>query len=192
LRQDDLLTGVDTTARLKSFVGLVIARLAYPRGMYRPYIFAGLGGHHSSQQLSGKPLAGLTWLGGGNESRMLVDARRTSAALGYGIGLDIFPTENIFFGAELRGVWLIGLDTDDTVALRAAGFTAHSQDDTPRATSFSGSGRNSNRDFPSPLAGEGGRRPDEGNYLNRWTPQPLRPLRKGRGNFKSAEAKHFY
>jgi len=130
MRQDDLLTGVDTTARLKSFVGLVIARLAYPRGMYRPYIFAGLGGHHSSQQLSGKPLAGLTWLGGGNESRMLVDARRTSAALGYGHRIGYFPhREHLLRGGTARCL-ADRAGTDDTVALRAAGFTAHSQDDT--------------------------------------------------------------
>jgi opacity protein-like surface antigen len=129
-REDDLLNGIDTTARLKSLVGLVMARLSYPRGRFRPYIFAGIGAHHSSQQLSGRPLAGNSWAGGGNESRMLVDERETSAALGYGVGIDMFATENIFFGAEVRGIWLIGLDTDDTAALRRAGFTSHSRDDT--------------------------------------------------------------
>ena len=48
---DHLLDGIDTTSRIKSLVGLVMARLAYPRGPYRPYIFAGVGAHDSSQQL---------------------------------------------------------------------------------------------------------------------------------------------
>ncbi len=127
-RSDDLLAGEETTARLKSLVGLFIARLAFPRGPIRPYIFTGIGGHDSTQQLSAQPQAGNTWPGGGTESRVLVDEHKTSAAIGYGIGMDIFPTESFFLGLELRAVWLGGMDTDDTAALREAGFTEHSKD----------------------------------------------------------------
>jgi len=118
----DLLSGYDSTVRLKSLVGLIVARLAYPRGIGRPYIFAGIGAHDSTQQLSASPHTGNTWPGGGTESRMLIDEHKTSAAVGYGIGLDVFPADSLFFGIELRAAWLGGLNNDDNVALRSAGF----------------------------------------------------------------------
>jgi hypothetical protein len=120
----DLLSGFDSTARLKSLVGMGIVRLAYPHGEIRPYIFAGAGVHHSSQELSAQPLSGVTWANGGTDSRVLVDDHKTSAALGYGIGLDLFPAQSFFIGTELRAVWLAGLNTGDNAALRAQGFTA--------------------------------------------------------------------
>ena len=123
-RSERMLLGYDTTARLKALTGLVIARLSFPRGTVRPYLFAGLGAHHSTQELSAQPLLGQTWPDGGTESRILIDEHRTSAAIGYGIGLDIFPKEAFFIGVEARGTWLAGLHTKDTAALRAAGFTA--------------------------------------------------------------------
>jgi opacity protein-like surface antigen len=121
-RSGDLLSGYESTARLKSLIGLAMVRLSFPRGVCRPYIFGGVGAHNSDQQLSAQPQPGNTWPGGGTESRILVDEHKTSAALGYGIGLDIYPKESFFIGIELRGVWLLGLDNDDTPALRAAGF----------------------------------------------------------------------
>ena len=42
---------------------------------------------------------------------------------GFGIGADLFVTENVFFGPELRMAWLAGLDTDDNAAINNAGFT---------------------------------------------------------------------
>jgi opacity protein-like surface antigen len=123
-RSDDLLAGYETTSRLKSLVGLVVAKLAFPRGELRPYVFAGLGAHHSSQQVSAQPQGLSQWAGGGNESRILIDKQKTSAAIAYGIGLDLFPADSFFIGTELRGVWLAGLDTNDNAALRAAGFVA--------------------------------------------------------------------
>jgi opacity protein-like surface antigen len=127
-KNDDLLTGYDSTARLKSFVAMLVARLSFPRGTYRPYLFGGIGAHRSSQRLSARPETGNTWPGGGSEDRMLIDERETSFALGYGIGLDVFITENVFFGPEMRGTWLAGLNTDDTAALRAANI--HVDDET--------------------------------------------------------------
>lgn len=117
-----LLTGYDTTARLKSVIGMVVARLAFPRGTWRPYIFGGIGVHDSTQQLSAAPQAGVTWTGGGTDRRIMVDEHTTSAAIGYGVGMDIYPTDRFFIGAELRGTWLAGMDTDDTAALRAQGI----------------------------------------------------------------------
>jgi hypothetical protein len=118
-----LLSGYDTTARTKSLVGLVVARLSFPHGIFRPYIFGGVGAHDSKQQLSARPQSGVTWPGGGTDERMVVDDHATSAAIGYGLGMDIYPTESFFLGLELRSTWLAGLSTDDTPALRAAGFT---------------------------------------------------------------------
>ena len=69
-------------------------------------------------------MPGATWANGGTDNRILIDERETSAAVGYGIGMDLFPEDSFFMGIELRGTWLAGLNTDDTAALRAAGFTA--------------------------------------------------------------------
>lgn len=135
-RRDDLLTGLNSTERLKSVVELIMARLSYPRGKIRPYIFSGVGVHDSVLQLSAQPQAGVTWLGGGTESRMLIDERETSAALGYGIGLDIFATESLFFGLELRGVWLVGLNTDTTPAITAAGYFRDNKEDVEQGNIF--------------------------------------------------------
>jgi opacity protein-like surface antigen len=135
-RSGDMLAGFESTARLKSFVGMMIARLAFPRGPWRPYIFAGIGGHNSSQQLSAQPQAGVTWPGGGTENRMLIDEHKSSVAIGYGIGMDVFATESFFLGMELRAIWLGGLDTDDTAALRAAGFTEHSKEGSTQGNIF--------------------------------------------------------
>jgi len=123
-RSDDTLAGIETNARIKSLVGLIIARLAYPRGPYRPYIFAGVGAHNSSQELSGQPVPGYQWTGGGTENRTLIDEHQTSAAIGYGVGMDLFPEDRFFMGVEFRGTWLGGMDTGDNAALRAAGYTA--------------------------------------------------------------------
>ena len=123
-QSDATLTGYDTTAHLRSLVGLVMARLAYPRGEVRPYIFFGAGMHHSHQELSARPLSGNSWPGGGAESRTLIDERQTSAAIGYGVGLELFPPDAFFIGTEVRAVKLLGMNTDDNTALRAAGFAA--------------------------------------------------------------------
>lgn len=122
-RSGDLLSGYESTARVKSLVGLVLLKLAYPRGFWRPYLMGGLGAHHSTQQLSAMPQPGNAWPGGGTESRMLVDEHKTSLAVGYGIGLDLYPTDSFFFGLEFRGAELFSLDNDDNTALRSAGFT---------------------------------------------------------------------
>lgn len=119
---DDLLGGVDTDARLKSVVGMAIARLQFPRGTWRPYVFGGIGAHHSSLELSGRPRSGATWPNGGSDPRMLVDQEKTSVVLGTGVGIDIFVTERAFLGFELRNAWLLGLDTGLTAAGTAAGY----------------------------------------------------------------------
>ena len=119
---DSLLSGYDATARMRSFVGLLTGRLSYPRGLLRPYLFAGIGAHHSRQQLTAQPQSGVAWPGGGTDARVLIDDDETSAAFAGGIGLDIFLRDSFFVGAELRSVWLVGLNTDDNAAIRAAGF----------------------------------------------------------------------
>jgi len=124
---DDLLAGYDTTQRLKSVAGLVVARLSFPRGFFRPFIFGGMGAHSSSQKLMARPRSG-SWPGGGNEVRALIDEDATSFALGAGVGFDLFFTESLFLGSEIRGTWLAGLNTEDNAALRSAGFTSDSDD----------------------------------------------------------------
>jgi hypothetical protein len=123
---DDLLAGgYDTDARVKSTIGLFIAKLAYPRGLFRPYLFGGLGFHSSSQLLTATPHAGVTWPNApANGTRVLVDEHTGGLSLGLGIGFDLFLTETLFAGMELRGSWLQGLDTDDNAAVRNAGYTA--------------------------------------------------------------------
>jgi hypothetical protein len=120
---DEMLDGKNASARLKSTVVLPIVRATFLQGVFRPYIFTGLGFHSSSQKLTATPQAGTTWSGGGTETRTLIDENATGLAVGGGIGVDIFPTESFFFGMELRGAWLNDLDTDDTLAIRNAGYT---------------------------------------------------------------------
>jgi len=127
---DDPLCGFNTDARVKSQVGLITARLAYPKGQLRPYIFSGIGAYTGSQQLSAQPVAGTTWADGGTDRRIMLDDHRTGAAVGFGIGLDLFPTESFFIGTELRGTWLAGLRAKETQALRDAGFHADNEDGT--------------------------------------------------------------
>lgn len=127
---DDPLHGFNTDARLKSQVGLITARLAYPKDQIRPYIFTGIGAYTGSQQLSAQPVAGNQWADGGTDRRIMLDDHRTGAAVGFGIGLDLFPTESFFIGTELRGTWLAGLRAKETQALRDAGFHADNEDGT--------------------------------------------------------------
>lgn len=123
LRTAELLTNYDSTTYLKSTTVLAMLKLAYPKGIWRPYIFGGLGGHHSSAYLSAKPYSGTTWSDTGtSESRVLTDDNTTSLALGYGIGMDLFAGENFFVGFEFRGTWLGGLDDDTNPAAQSAGI----------------------------------------------------------------------
>ena len=122
-RDDDQIADIDTTARSKAVTEMIIARLAYPRGRVRPYLFAGLGAHQSSFFLSGKPFPGTTWSNGGTDSRMLIDEHDTSLALAGGIGLDVFLTESLFLGTELRSTTLGGTKPDISPAGQALGLT---------------------------------------------------------------------
>jgi opacity protein-like surface antigen len=120
---DHLIGNTNTTARLKSTIGMLIARLSFPRGRWRPYLFGGVGVHHSSLFLSGQPAPGDSWPDGGADSRVLIDRHQTSVAVGYGVGLDAFVSETIFVGVELRGTVLGGLKPEETAAARSAGLS---------------------------------------------------------------------
>ena len=122
LRTDRLIANADATARLKSTIEMIIARLAFPRGAVRPYLFVAVGAHQSSLLVSARPLAGTTWSNGGTDSRVLIDEHEISLAIGYGIGLDLFFTESLFFGTELRGTRLAGTRPDITPSGQALGF----------------------------------------------------------------------
>jgi hypothetical protein len=118
----DLLNGASATTRLKSVIGLFIARLSFPKGTFRPYVFGGLGVGRGSLFVSAKPTFGNAWSDGGTDSRVLIDEKETSPAVAGGVGLDIFPTESFFFGVELRGTWLGTLEPRETAEARALGF----------------------------------------------------------------------
>ncbi len=123
LRTDELIANSDATARLKSTICMILARLSFPRGTWRPYIFAGVGIHDSSLLLSAKPHPGTTWVNGGTDSLVLIDDHKTSAALGYGVGLDLFFSERVFLGIEARETLLAGLRADTTANADALGLS---------------------------------------------------------------------
>lgn len=121
-RADDLIDGFDSAHRLKSTVFLAVAKLAFPRGTFRPYVFGGVGMYDGSLQLAARPRSGRTWSDGGSDTRILVDQDQAGPAIGYGIGMDLFATEQFFLGFELRNTWLGGLDRERTGAAVASGI----------------------------------------------------------------------
>lgn len=121
-KADDLIGGFNSEHRMKSAVFMAIAKLAYPKGMYRPYIFGGMGGHSSSLFLSAQPRSGSTWSGGGTDNRVLVDEHKGGFAFGYGIGMDLHVNDNVFLGFELRGTFLGGLRRRRTDVATASGI----------------------------------------------------------------------
>jgi len=128
-RTTDLVRGADTTSYLNSNVLLVIMKLSYPTGRVRPYVFGGVGAHHSHTFVSGMPYGGNTWSDTHtSENRVLLDETHKSLALGGGIGLEMYLTEQLFIGAEYRGVMLAHKRYEETPAAASAGLVFQKSD----------------------------------------------------------------
>ena len=120
----DLVRGANATTHLNSTVIMVIGKLAYPTGHVRPYVFGGLGTHRTTAFVSAQPFAPFTWTDTGtSESRVLLDETKTSLAVGYGLGLDVFFTDEFFTGLEYRGTFLAHKDFDETAGARSDGLS---------------------------------------------------------------------
>ena len=119
----DLVFGANAKSHLNSTVILAIAKLAYPTGHVRPYVFGGLGTHRSTVFTTAQPFAPYAWSDTStSENRVLIDETRTSLAIGYGVGLDVFLTDEFFVGAEYRGIFLAHRDFDQTAGATSAGL----------------------------------------------------------------------
>jgi opacity protein-like surface antigen len=114
---DQLLTNRRTKSSMKATAGLLIARLAYPKGRWRPYLQGGLGVHHTKLHLEGTPALGTIWGDTGTaETRTLLDDGRAGPALSGAIGLHVYLTERFFIGAEYRVLDLMRKDFSPTAA----------------------------------------------------------------------------
>jgi len=113
----ELLANRATQSSADNTTGLVVLRLSYPKGHFRPYIEGGVGAHHTSLSLDGAPINGTTWSDTGTaEPRTLVDDGHMGAALEGAIGIHIYFTEQFFIGAELKILSLGGKDFTPTPA----------------------------------------------------------------------------
>ncbi len=125
----DLVRGASATSHLSSTIILAIAKLAYPTGHVRPYVFGGIGTHRTSAFVSAQPFAPFTWNDTPTtERRVLLDETKTSLAVGYGLGLDVFFTDEVFAGMEYRGTFLAHKNFDETTEAQSDGleFKDHS------------------------------------------------------------------
>ncbi len=119
----DLVFGANSTSHMRSTVIMAVAKLAYPTGHVRPYIFGGLGGHRSSVYLAAQPYGGAAWSDTHTtERRVLLDESKSSLAVGYGFGFDVFFTDEVFLGLEYRGTFLGHDRFDETPAAESAGL----------------------------------------------------------------------
>jgi opacity protein-like surface antigen len=113
----------DSTSHFRPGTTLAIMRLAYPKGVFRPYILGGLGFHTTRFLLQLRPNGSSTWSDTGtNETRDIVDDKATGFAAAFGFGADAFITEAFFIGMELRGTYLGKTNYGVTPAGRALGF----------------------------------------------------------------------
>jgi opacity protein-like surface antigen len=120
----DLVRGANATSHLSSTVILAIAKLAYPTGHVRPYVFGGMGTHRTTAFVSAQPFAPFTWNDTPTtENRVLLDETKTSLAVGYGVGLDVFFTDEVFVGMEYRGIFLAHRDFDETAGASSDGLS---------------------------------------------------------------------
>lgn len=111
-----LLPNRATTSSADYTAGLFVARLAYPKGRFRPYVQGGLGAQHTTVTLNGTPFNS-TWSDTGTtETRSLMDDGHVGAALEGGVGAYVYFTERFFIGAEYKWVGFIGKDFDPTAA----------------------------------------------------------------------------
>jgi len=112
-----LLPNRYTQSSAKNTTGLIIARVAYPKGRVRPYIQGGLGAQSTSLSLDGTPINASTWTDTPTtETRRLLDSSHIGPALEGAIGLHVYLTPRFFVGAEYKVMELIGKDFSPTAA----------------------------------------------------------------------------
>jgi len=112
---NELLANRFTQSSAKNTTGLVIARLAYPKGRIRPYIQGGLGAQATSLTLDGTPINLTTWSDTGtSETRRLLDSSHIGPALEGAVGLHVYITQRFFIGAEYKVMALFGKDFSPT------------------------------------------------------------------------------
>jgi opacity protein-like surface antigen len=117
-----LLPSFYTQSSAKNTTGLIIARLAYPKGRVRPYVQGGLGAQSMTLTLDGTPVNS-TWSDTGTtETRQLLDSREIGPALEGAIGLHVYLTKRLFVGAEYKVLELIGKDFSPTSAGQTEGI----------------------------------------------------------------------
>ncbi len=120
-----IFPNLDSNSHFRPTTFLAMAKLAYPKGALRPYVFAGVGVHNTHFLLELTP-NGATWSDTGTaETRKIMDGSASAAAVAYGVGADWFPAarDHFFLGLELRGNYLASADYGVTAQGRAAGFT---------------------------------------------------------------------
>jgi opacity protein-like surface antigen len=112
-----LLSDRFTQSSASNTTGLVIARLAYPRGRVRPYLQGGFGAQSTSLTLDGTPINSSTWTDSPTtETRRLLDSSHIGPALEGAIGLHIYLTPRFFVGAEYKVVELFNKDFSPNAA----------------------------------------------------------------------------
>jgi len=118
-----LLTDRYTSSSAKSTAGLLIARLAYPKGRIRPYVQGGLGAQSTSLTLDGTPINSMTWKDTPTtETRQLLDSSQVGPVFEEAIGLHVYLTKRFFIGAEYKVMELIGKDFSPTAAGQSEGL----------------------------------------------------------------------
>lgn len=125
-----IFPNLDSNSHFRPTTVLAVAKLAYPRGKFRPYVMAGVGVHNTHFLLELTP-NGAVWADTGTrETRKIIDGSASAAAVAWGVGADWFPTakDNFFLGLELRGNYLASANYGVTAQGRAAGFTEASDD----------------------------------------------------------------
>jgi hypothetical protein len=114
---------LDSNSNFKPTTFLAIGKLAYPRGMFRPYLLGGIGLHSTDMLLELTP-NNATWADTGTtETRRVIDGSGNGFAAALGVGLDWFPIETLFFGLELRTTYLGSSGYGVTSEGRRIGFT---------------------------------------------------------------------
>jgi hypothetical protein len=89
-----LSSGGQINAQDHTAIYQLLAKLAFPRGHFRPYLLGGVGAARSSLQSSTA------------DNRPTFDSIKYGVAGSWGLGFDFFPIEPLFLSLELRTTYL--------------------------------------------------------------------------------------
>lgn len=118
-----LLANRFTSSSANNTSGLIIVRLAYPKGRFRPYIQGGLGAQATSLTLDGTPTNSIPWSDTKTtETRRLLDSSHVGPAFEGAVGVHIYLMERLFVGVEYKALDLVGKDFVPTAAGRSEGL----------------------------------------------------------------------